>query len=99
MPSDAARSREGVICGILSYACWGLIPLYFKLVSHVAPLEVLAERVICSFVFLAIVVTVLGRWPDLRPALATPKVLSTLCISTLLLSLNWFTYIYAVSTN
>ena len=99
--SDAAhrRSRQGVIYGVLSYGLWGLVPLYFKWVADVAPTEVLAQRVVWSFVLLAAMVTVLGRWRELRAALVTPKVVLVLLASTMLLALNWFTYIYAVSTN
>lgn len=93
------QSRQGVIYGVFSYGLWGLIPLYFKWVSDVAPAEVLAQRVVWSFALLAAMVTVLGRWRELRVALATPKVLLALSASTMLLALNWFTYIHAVSTN
>ncbi len=95
----SSPARQGIIYGVLAYGSWGLIPLYFKLVAEVPPPEVLAERVVWSFVFLAAVVTLLGRWPDVRTALAVRRIQLTLCISTLLLSLNWFTFIYAVSTN
>ncbi len=57
---DPHESRQGVIYGILSYGLWGLIPLYFKLVAEVSPLEVLAQRVLWSFVLLALVITALG---------------------------------------
>ena len=69
--SQRRRSRQGVICGVLSYGLWGLIPLYFKLVSSVPPAEVLAHRVCWSFVLLALVVTLLGRWGDVRRGLRT----------------------------
>src|SRR3954469_17567536 len=51
------QERQGVLCGILAYGSWGLIPLYFKLVSDIPPLEVLAHRVIWSFLFLGLLVT------------------------------------------
>ncbi len=97
--ADPNHPRQGVIYGIIAYGCWGLIPLYFKLVSAVAPLEVLAQRVVWSFVFLALVVSLLGRWTQVRNAMRSGRVVLTLAASTLLLALNWFTYIYAVSTN
>jgi chloramphenicol-sensitive protein RarD len=97
--SAAHASRQGVICGILSYGCWGLIPLYFKLVAHVTAGEVLAQRVFWSFVLLGGVVTVLGRWRAWAEAMRLRPILLALSASTLLLALNWFTYIYAVSTN
>ena len=97
--AEHQKSRQGVIYGVLSYGLWGLIPLYFKWVADVAPAEVLAQRVFWSFVLLAIVVTLLARWGDLDRAMRSRQVLLALAASTMLLALNWFTYIYAVSTN
>src|SRR5207253_327362 len=96
---SSQESRKGVAYGVASYALWGLIPLYFKLVADVPPLEVLAHRVLWSLVLLALVITALRRWPDIRRAFAARKVVLTLAASTALLGLNWFTYIHAVSTN
>ena len=96
---DHRQARLGVIYGVLSYGLWGLIPLYFKWVAGVPPLEVLAHRVVWSFILLAALIAALGRVKDLRPAFRSPRVMITLAASTLLLALNWFTYIYAVSTN
>jgi chloramphenicol-sensitive protein RarD len=96
---DHQRLRQGVICGVLSYGLWGLIPLYFKALSGIAPTEVLAQRVLWSFVSLGALVWMLGRWRDLRTAFTSRHILLPLTASTLLLALNWFTYIYAVTTN
>ncbi len=96
---DPLRSRQGVLYGVLSYGLWGLIPLYFKAVASVSPIEVLAQRVFWSFVFLSIVLTLVRRWDALLRALCNRQVLLALSASTLLLAVNWFTYIYAVSTN
>ena len=97
--AQANHPRQGVIYGILSYGLWGLVPLYFKLVADVSPPEVLAQRVIWSFVLLAAVVTLAGRWRDVRPALRSRSIMLALATSTLLLAFNWFVYIYSVSTN
>jgi chloramphenicol-sensitive protein RarD len=87
------------VYGVLSYGLWGLIPLYFKLVAAVSPEEVLAQRVVWSFALLALLITLVGRWRDLRATLASRQTLIMLAASTLLLGFNWFVYIYAVSTN
>jgi chloramphenicol-sensitive protein RarD len=97
--TPADHSRQGVIYGALSYGLWGLVPLYFKLVASVAPLEVVAQRVVWSFVLLTGLITLLRRWPDVGPALRSRPVMMALATSTLLLAFNWFVYIYAVSTN
>ena len=93
------RSRQGVIYGIAAYGCWGLIPLYFKSVAYVPPLEVLAHRVAWSLLLLGLLVTLSRRWADFRRAITSKGVILTLAVSTLLLGVNWLTYIYAVSTN
>jgi chloramphenicol-sensitive protein RarD len=104
IPSVAAArladpSRQGVVYGILSYGFWGLVPLYFKLVATVAPQEVVAQRIVWSFVLLSLVLTLVGRWSEVVPALQSRPVMTALATSTLLLAFNWFVYIYAVSTN
>lgn len=95
----ANHPRQGVIYGILSYGLWGLIPLYFKLVDDVWPPEVLAQRVIWSFALLAIVITLVGRWREITPALVSRPIMLALGTSTALLAFNWFVYIYAVTSN
>ncbi len=97
--TPADHSRQGVIYGVLSYGLWGLVPLYFKLVADVSPGEVVAQRIVWSFVLLGIVMTALGRWREVLPALRSRPVMTALATSTLLLAFNWFVYIYAVSTN
>jgi chloramphenicol-sensitive protein RarD len=98
--SDASpHARQGVIYGVLSYGLWGLVPLYFKTVASVAPREVVAQRIVWSFVLLAAIITVVGRWREVGPALRSRPVMLALATSTLLLAFNWFVYIYAVSTN
>ncbi len=96
-PVDPAR--QGVIYGALSYGLWGVVPLYFKLVATVAPQEVVAQRVVWSFVLLSLVLTLVGRWGEVLPALRSRPVIAALATSTLLLAFNWFVYIYAVSTD
>ena len=53
--------RTGIAYGLAAYGWWGFVPLYFKAVSHVAPLEVLAHRVLWSLVLLASLLAVRGR--------------------------------------
>jgi chloramphenicol-sensitive protein RarD len=97
--AQANYPRQGVIYGVLAYGLWGLIPLYFKLVADVWPLEVLAQRVIWAWTLLALVITLIGRWRDVGPALRSRPIMLALGTSTLLLAFNWFVYIYAVTTN
>jgi chloramphenicol-sensitive protein RarD len=94
---DQQDSRKGLAYGIAAYTLWGVFPLYFKLFDGINPLEVLAHRILWSFVLLAVFVTLIGRWPELISTLRRPRVLPTLAASTLLIGVNWFTFLYSIS--
>ena len=97
--TEEGRSRYGVVYGIAAYGLWGLIPLYFKAVAQVAPVEVLAHRALWSFVMLAVLVLMLGRWRELWWGLHNGKLMLMLGLSTLLIAANWLIFIYAVQTS
>ncbi len=88
-----------LIHGVAAYTLWGLIPLYFKLVAPVALLEVLAHRVLWSFVMVALLACLLGRWSELVRNLRDRKVLFLLTLNAAIMAVNWLTFIYAVLSN
>jgi chloramphenicol-sensitive protein RarD len=92
----AAAIRRGVLCGLTAYLAWGFFPLFFKTVSHIPPLEVVAHRIVWSMLFLALLVTVTGRWGEIGSALRVAKTFSTLCATTVLIAANWLVFIYAI---
>jgi chloramphenicol-sensitive protein RarD len=89
---------SGLFWGLGAYAFWGLTPLYFRALRTVAPLEVLAHRTIWSAVLLATVLSALGRWPDLARCLRSRRLTVLLVTSSLLLTVNWLVYIYAIAS-
>lgn len=80
-----------------AYALWGVFPLYFKALQEIAPFEILVHRMVWSLVFLAVVLVVRRHWSWLGSTLRQPKVLAGFAASALLLSSNWFIYIWAVN--
>lgn len=98
--NTAARdAKAGVMYGVAAYGAWGLVPLYFKAVSSVPALEILAHRIVWSVVLLAIFITGLRRWPAVLKCVRDKRVLATLAATTILIATNWFVFIYAVSSN
>jgi chloramphenicol-sensitive protein RarD len=82
--------------GMIAYACWGAVPLYFWQVKHVPPLEILAHRISWSLpLLLGVVVITPGGVVELWRVLRTPKLVLGLLGSAVLLSGNWLLYIYA----
>lgn len=96
--AERQRTRQGLLCAFGAYGLWGLIPLYFKVLAHVAPLEMLAHRIVWCFLLLVGVVVWRGRGRELRQALRTWPVVRTLFITTVLIGLNWLVFIHAVTS-
>ena len=96
MEEDQGRQRTGIIFGLAAYLIWGLMPLYFKLLTRVSPFEIVAHRIIWSVILLGVLVTLWRRWPAIRAAATTFKVLMTLVLTALLIGINWVVYIYAI---
>jgi chloramphenicol-sensitive protein RarD len=96
MTDDHARTRAGLLLGLGAYLLWGVLPLYFKLLAELLPSEIVAHRILWSVLFLAVLATILRRWPAIRAAFASPHVLRLLLASALLIGANWLVYIWAV---
>jgi chloramphenicol-sensitive protein RarD len=94
-----SQKKSGVPFAVFAFTFWGLAPVYFKAVSHVTPFEVLAHRIIWSVPITAALITLLHGWPELRQALNNKTVLRTLLLTSLLVAVNWFTFIYAIGSN
>jgi chloramphenicol-sensitive protein RarD len=90
-------AKHGAWAGALAFTWWGFVPLYFRLLPNVRPLEVLANRIVWSLLLVAALLTWQSRWRWLWPALRSRRVLASFIASALLLSVNWLTYIWAVS--
>jgi len=81
---------------VAAYLMWGLFPLYFALLDAVTPLEIIAHRVIWSLLFLLIIIAIARQWKTLR---INKRTLMILSVAAVLLSINWLTYVYAISIN
>jgi chloramphenicol-sensitive protein RarD len=89
--------NKGIFYGIAAYTAWGLLPLYWKALQGVPPIEILSHRMVWSFLFMLIILAITRRWAWIRTVVKQPKVLLTFLVTAVLLSVNWFTYIWAVN--
>jgi chloramphenicol-sensitive protein RarD len=96
-PAAAAPDpRVGFLLGVGAYLSWGFIALYFRLVRHVPAVGVVAYRVLWSVVFLAVLLTVMRSWGDVRTAIRSRATLLGLCASSLLIAGNWIVFVWAI---
>lgn len=92
-----ADSRKGAIAAITAYVLWGLFPIFWKQLTGIDALELIAHRVVWSLLFVLIVCQVQGVWPELLRALRDRRLLALHLLSGALLSINWLTYVWAVT--
>jgi chloramphenicol-sensitive protein RarD len=95
--THAQHSSTGLVLGLLAYALWGVLPLYFKAVSAVAPFDIVAHRVLWSLPFLALLISLSRGWPKVGGAVADRRTLGILFITAALIGGNWLLYVYAVN--
>ena len=67
--------KRGILSGLGAYLIWGFIPIYFKLLSSIPALEIMFHRVVWSWAFLGILLTIRKQWEPLRRAVHQPRLL------------------------
>lgn len=96
---DAQQTRQGVFYALGAYFIWGIAPAYFKLIQQVSPDEIMTHRVIWSFFFMLILVSVSRHWPKVKATLQQPKKVLMLAVSATLVCGNWLLFIWAVNNH
>ncbi|WP_377891616.1 EamA family transporter RarD [Alkalihalobacillus sp. R86527] len=104
MKSDFHKEHAiGIASGAGAYLLWGILPLYWKLVSEVPSEAVLAHRIIWSFVFMMGILLVLGKgssfWKELIQLSKQPKKIASITFASLFITINWFAFIWAVNND
>jgi chloramphenicol-sensitive protein RarD len=87
---------RGVQAGVAAYVLWGLLTIYWKQLSAFDAIELIGWRVAMAAVVMMAVVTIRGRWPVLRTAFRSPRLVGRLAMAGVLLTVNWTMYVYAV---
>lgn len=84
-----------------AFLLWGILPVYWKSIISVPSDQIIAHRILWCFLFLVLVLTFAGRFSgflrELRGVMARPKQLAGLFTASVLISINWYLYIWAVN--
>lgn len=100
MPPETTRAAQtaGVAYAGGAYLLWGVLPLYFLLLVPTGPWEVVAWRVLLSFVFCLVLLTVMRGWAALRTIIRSPKLLGWTALAGLLIYVNWQVFLIGTLT-
>jgi chloramphenicol-sensitive protein RarD len=99
--SNRSRSEavSGVICGGSAFLIWGLGPVYWKALRAVPSVEIVAHRVVWSFIFLLVWIILGRRRHDFATAFKDLRILLTLILTAVILGCNWLLYVWAINND
>jgi len=98
-PKKTSMESIGYLSGAGAYFLWGLFPLYWKMLSAVPSLHILAHRVTWAFILTVILSMALGRRKAFVSVLHDPKKLFVTFAAGFLVTANWGIYIWAVNSS
>jgi chloramphenicol-sensitive protein RarD len=90
-------NKKGILYAIIAYLMWGLFPLYWKQLETIPALQLIGHRIGWSFILLLLVILVTQQWQAFRKVAFEPKILRIYLLAAVLISINWFTYVWAVN--
>lgn len=97
-PADAALSR-GIQASVVAYVVWGLLTLYWKELADFRPFELIGWRIICASIVMLAVLARGGGLGRLAGALRDPSTRWPLVLASVLLTVNWTSYVWAVAND
>lgn len=89
----------GTVLGFLAYASWGVLPIYFRALEPAGAFEIVAQRIVWSLIFCALLLALRRDIAWIRGLPANPGSVGILAVASLLLAINWGATIYAVTVN
>ena len=98
MSQDIRSYKSGLVFAVTAYFIWGIFPLYWKMLDKVSAIEILAHRIVWSFLFLSLVVSA-SRNQNFFQYLKNKRAMLLLSTSAVLIAANWGIYIYAVNNH
>jgi len=91
------ETRRGLLLGLAAWIMWGFFPVYWPLLEPATAVEILAHRIVWSLLIMAGVVLALRRGSRVRATLADRRTRVLLAVASVLITINWGTYIWGVN--
>ena len=95
------ETQKGLAYGLTCYIFWGLFPLYWYplLGQPIGADQLLAQRIVWSSLLTVALMSGQRQWPLLGQALRSGRVWRVFVFSSLVLSVNWLTYLWAITNH
>ena len=90
-------TTSGWLFGLGAFMWWGVAPIYFKFITHVGAIEILAHRVFWCIPVTIILMALIKKKIAILSIIKNPRLIIGLTISTALISVNWIIFTWAVT--
>lgn len=90
-----SERRAGLLQGVLAYGLWGVVAAYWKLLSHVDAIELIAHRALWGLITFVVIVLVARQWQTMRSCLRDVRLVGMMAVSGVLLAVNWGVFVAA----
>jgi chloramphenicol-sensitive protein RarD len=87
------------LAAALAFTIWGLLPLFWKLFEQVGAWDLFGHRLVWSFVTLMLILAYKRKLHLVREIWSQPRKRNLLILSALMISSNWYLYIYAIESH
>ncbi|WP_387465162.1 EamA family transporter RarD [Photorhabdus sp. RM323S] len=91
------QTTKGVLYAFGACFIWGIAPVYFKYIQQVPADEILTHRIIWSFFFMLLLLTVTRHWSQVSHVFRQPRKVLLLAVTATIVACNWLIYIWAVN--
>lgn len=92
-------NSKGLLTAVAAFSIWGLMPLYLKALAPASPMEILCHRIFWSLVATLFLLIMARKAGTLFQLLQNRKTVLSVILSSILISANWITYIWAVNND
>lgn len=97
--AQSKTAKQGLVAALVAYLCYGLLPIYIKMIDSIPSIEVLAHRIVWSVPFGLLIILGRRQIPEIKRALKDFRVMSFLIFTAFLIGMNWYIYIYSVQSD
>jgi chloramphenicol-sensitive protein RarD len=91
------ESRTGLLHGALAYGLWGIVAVYWKLLTTVDAIELIAHRALWGLIAFVAIVVIAGQWQAFVATLRQPRLVGVMLVSGTLLAVNWGVFVAATT--
>jgi chloramphenicol-sensitive protein RarD len=92
------EATRGFAAAVSAFLIWGFLPIYLKALSVISPLEIMVHRALWCCVFVMGWLASRSALSGVMCALSDRNTRWRLALSAVLISINWFVYVFAVNS-